>query len=100
MIAVLKKLYQFAGDEQKNINKSIFWGFFYAVFHMFQIAAIYFVVLALTGGDRTYHAAWTALLLLVFSIAGGLSSTVSPSFSRHTRGTSWLQIKELPSATN
>ena len=53
MIAVLKKLYQFAGDEQKNINKSIFWGFFYAVFHMFQIAAIYFVVLALTGGDRT-----------------------------------------------
>ena len=70
MIAVLKKLYQFAGDEQKNINKSIFWGFFYAVFHMFQIAAIYFVVLALTGGDRTYHAAWTALLLLVFSIAG------------------------------
>ena len=70
MITVLKKLYQFAGDEQKNINKSIFWGFFYAVFHMFQIAAIYFVVLALTGGDRTYHAAWTALLLLVFSIAG------------------------------
>ena len=70
MIAVLKKLYQFAGDEQKNINKSIFWGFFYAVFHMFQIAAIYFVVLALTGVDRTYHAAWTALLLLVFSIAG------------------------------
>ncbi len=70
MIAVLKKLYQFAGDEQKNINKSIFWGFFYAVFHMFQIAAVYFVVLALTGGDSTYHAAWTALLLLVFSIAG------------------------------
>ena len=70
MIAVLKKLYQFAGDEQKNINKSIFWGFFYAVFHMFQIAAIYFIVLALTGGDRTYRAAWTALLLLVSSIAG------------------------------
>ena len=40
MIAVLKKLYQFAEDEQKNINKSIFWGFFYAVFHMIQIAAI------------------------------------------------------------
>lgn len=70
MITVLKKLYQFAGEEQKNINKSIFWGFFYAVFHMFQIAAIYFVVLALTGGDRTCRAAWTALLLLVASIAG------------------------------
>lgn len=70
MIAVLKKLYQFAGEEQKNINKSIFWGFFYAIFHMFQIAAIYFVVLALTSGNLTYHAAWTALLLLIASIAG------------------------------
>lgn len=70
MIAVLKKLYQFAGEEQKNINKSTFWGFFYAIFHMFQIAAIYFVVLALTGGDLTHHAAWTALLLLIASIAG------------------------------
>ena len=70
MIGVLKKIWRFAGKEQKNINKSIFWGFFYAVFHMFQIAAIYFIVLALTGGDRTYRAAWTALLLLVSSIAG------------------------------
>ena len=70
MIAVLKKLYRFAGEEQKNINKSIFWGFFYAVFHMFQVGAIYFIVLALTAGDRTYHAAWTALLLLIASIAG------------------------------
>lgn len=70
MISVLKKLYQFAGEEQKNIKKSIFWGFFYAVFHMFQVGAIYFVILALTSGDKTYHAAWTALLLLVVSIAG------------------------------
>ncbi|MCC2253421.1 ABC transporter ATP-binding protein/permease [Ruminococcus sp. CLA-AA-H200] len=70
MISVLKKLYQFAGEEQKNIKKSIFWGFFYAVFHMFQVGAIYFVILALTSGNKTYHAAWTALLLLVVSIAG------------------------------
>ena len=70
MIEVLKKIWHFAGKEQKNISKSIFWGFFYAVFHMFQVGAIYHVVLALTGGDHSYQAAWTALALLLVSIAG------------------------------
>ena len=70
MIEVLKKIWHFAGKEQKNISKSIFWGFFYAVFHMFQVGAIYYVVLALTGGDHSYQAAWTALALLLASIAG------------------------------
>lgn len=70
MIEVLKKIWHFAGKEQKNISRSIFWGFFYAVFHMFQVGAIYHVVLALTGGDHSYQAAWTALALLLVSIAG------------------------------
>lgn len=70
MIEVLKKIWHFAGKEQKNISKSIFWGFFYAVFHMFQVGAIYYVVLALIGGDHSYQAAWTALALLLASIAG------------------------------
>ena len=70
MIEVLKKIWHFAGKEQKNLSSSIFWGFFYAVFHMFQVGAIYHVVLALTGGDHSYQAAWTALALLLVSIAG------------------------------
>ena len=49
MIGVLKKIWDFAGEEQDNIRKSMILGFFYAVFHMFQIAAIYVVVLALVG---------------------------------------------------
>ena len=70
MIGVLKKIWRFAGKEQANIGKSIFWGFFYAVFHMLQVAAIYFVVLALTGGEQTNRAAWLSLLLLAVSIVG------------------------------
>ena len=70
MIEVLKKIWRFAGKEQWNITKSVFWGFFYAVFHMFQVGAIYYVVLALTGGNQTADAAWTALLLLAASVIG------------------------------
>lgn len=68
MIEVLKKIWRFAGTEQKNISKSVFWDFFYAVFHMLQVAAIYFVVMALVGGDKTNNAAWTALVLITISI--------------------------------
>ena len=49
MIEVLRKIWRFAGEEQRNIRKSMVLGFFYAIFHMFQIAAIYVVVLALVG---------------------------------------------------
>ena len=34
MIKVLKKIWDFAGVEQKHIKKSIIIGIFYAIFHM------------------------------------------------------------------
>ena len=70
MIGVLKKIWRFAGEEQGNIRKSMILGFFYAVFHMFQIAAIYVVVLALVGGSTDSAPAWQALGLLLASILG------------------------------
>ena len=53
MIEVLRKIWRFAGEEQGNIRKSMVLGFFYAIFHMFQIAAIYVVVLALVDGSSS-----------------------------------------------
>ena len=79
MLNILKKLWDFAGEERKNVNASIGMGFLYAVFHMFQVGAIYYVVLALTEHERGYGAAWTALLLMVISIAG---KTVTNYFSQ------------------
>lgn len=45
-------------------------GFFFAIFHMFQIAAIYVIVLALVDGSSSTAPAWQALGLLVVSILG------------------------------
>ena len=70
MIEVLGKIWRFARAEQSNIRKSMILGFFYAVFHMFQVAAIYVVVLALVEGSRSPAPAWQALGLLVVSILG------------------------------
>ena len=65
MIEVLRKIWRFAGEEQGNIRKSMVLGFFYAIFHMFQIAAIYVVVLALVDGSTSATPAWQALALLL-----------------------------------
>ena len=70
MIEVLRKIWRFAGEEQGNIRKSMVLGFFYAIFHMFQIAAIYVVVLALVDGSTSAAPAWEALVLLLVSILG------------------------------
>ena len=70
MIEVLRKIWRFAGEEQGNIRKSMVLGFFYAIFHMFQIAAIYVVVLALVDGSTSVAPAWEALVLLLVSILG------------------------------
>ena len=70
MIEVLRKIWRFAGEEQGNIRKSMVLGFFYAIFHMFQIGAIYVVVLALVDGSTSAAPAWEALVLLLVSILG------------------------------
>ncbi|MDO4169376.1 MAG: ABC transporter ATP-binding protein [Lachnospiraceae bacterium] len=79
MLNALKKIWQFAGEERRNINQSIAVGFLHAVFHMFQISAIYFVILALTEHDKSSRAAWISLGFLVASIVG---RTIANYFSQ------------------
>ena len=88
MIEVLRKIWCFAGEEQRNIRKSMVLGFFYAIFHMFQIAAIYVVVLALVDDSTSAAPAWQALALLLVSILGRAIMNRS-SCSRLTPGISW-----------
>lgn len=79
MIEAFRKIWRFAGKETKNINRSVAVGFLNAVLQMFQVAAIYFVVLALTGGRQGAGTAWLALGCELVAIFGG---AVSASFSK------------------
>ena len=71
MINAFRKIWQFAGKETKNINKSVAVGFLNAVLQMFQVAAIYFVIIALTSGEKGALPAWLALIFELISIFGG-----------------------------
>ena len=50
MIETFRGIWRFAGKEQRNIRRSVIACFFNAVFHMFEIAAIYYTILALLDG--------------------------------------------------
>lgn len=84
MIETFRKIWKFAGVERPNIGKSAAVNFLNAVFHMFEVSAIYFVIVALTnlsatGGEAGNSAAWTALAFMAVSIIG---NAVTNNFSK------------------
>ena len=84
MIETFQKIWRFAGDERKNINRSVLASLAAAVFQMCQVGAIYLVVLALTNGTRDGGVAWLALALELISIFGGaVMSSRSKMYQTH-----------------
>lgn len=70
MMNVFKKIWYFAGTEQTNIKKSVIIGFIYAVFHMFQIGAIFFAITAIVEKSHDIKYIWLSLLMMGISIIG------------------------------
>lgn len=84
MIEAFRKIWRFAGEEQKNINKSVAVSFLSAVLQMFQVGAIYLVIRALTLGSQGGRTAWLALVLELISIFGGaIASSYSKMYQTH-----------------
>ena len=84
MIEAFKKIWKFSGNEKKNINKSVAVGFLNAVLQMFQVAAIYFVILSLTDGRSGGTTAWIALGCELVAIFGGaVTASISKMYQTH-----------------
>ncbi len=84
MIETFRKIWRFAGDERKQINRSVAVSFLNAVLQMFQIGAIYLVVCALTGGAQGGKTAWLALAFELVSIFGGaVTASTSKMYQTH-----------------
>lgn len=70
MIGVFKKIWDFAGPEQKNIRNSIIWGFINAVFYAAQLGALSVILDALVAGNTEGTVSLTAFGIMVLSITG------------------------------
>ncbi|MDO5718485.1 MAG: ABC transporter ATP-binding protein [Tissierellia bacterium] len=79
MINALRKIWKFAGKEKRKINESLVISFVYAVFHMFQIVAVYYVLLGIFQRNNSLRPGLIALIFLIISIIG---RTVSSYFSQ------------------
>lgn len=79
MIETFKKIWKFSGVERGNINKSVVVSFLNAVFHMFEVGAIYFVIVALTQQENGNRVVWITLVLMIVSIIG---NAVTNRFSK------------------
>ena len=71
MIEAFRKIWNFSGNERGNINKSVAVSVLNAFLQMFQVGAIYLVVLGLTGGSTSKSLALWALVCVLISIFGG-----------------------------
>ena len=84
MIEAFRKIWHFAGDETKHVNQSVVVEFLNALLQMFRVAAIYFVVLALTDGTQSSKPAWLALGCELAAIFGGaVTASISKMLQTH-----------------
>ena len=70
MIGAFRKIWDFAGSEQKNIKTSIVLALLHSIFYALQFAAVFAVLQALTDSDKSKIYALYAFGIMAVSIAG------------------------------
>ena len=70
MIGAFRKIWDFAGSEQKNIKTSIVLALLHSIFYALQFAAVFAVLKALTESDKSKIYAVYAFGIMAVSIAG------------------------------
>ena len=70
MIGAFKKIWDFAGSEQKNIKTSIVLALLHSIFYAMQFGAVFAVLRALTESDKSKIYALYAFGIMALSIAG------------------------------
>ena len=74
MLHLIKRLLDFSGHQQKNLILSFIYSLVDSIFEMIPILAILTILTSvlstISGGVMTYSSIWTALLIMVISIAG------------------------------
>ena len=70
MLTMFKKIMRFAGSEKREIDKSIAVSFIFSLFKMLEIAAIYFMIIAIIDGTNDNQPIILSIVLMLVSIIG------------------------------
>ena len=77
----MRKIYDFAGNWQGVLKKSVAFSLLHSIFDMFQIAALFLILIGLTEGMTLQIIVFT-LLLLIISILGKIYCSYISDFSQ------------------
>lgn len=86
MIKVFKKIWDFSGEEQGNIKRSIVAGFLHAVFNAVQFAAIYYMLVEIFRSTVSYTTILVSLTILLISLAGKIFTQKKSQMSQTHAG--------------
>lgn len=81
MLTALRKIYDFAGNWQGVLKKSVAFSLLHSIFDMFQIAALFLILIGLTEGMTLQIIVFT-LLLLIIGILGKIYCSYISDFSQ------------------
>ena len=81
MLTALRKIYDFAGNWQGVLKKSVAFSLLHSIFDMFQIAALFLILIGLTEGMTLQIIVFT-LLLLIIGISGKIYCSYISDFSQ------------------
>lgn len=81
MLTALRKIYDFAGNWQGVLKKSVAFSLLHSIFDMFQIAALFLILIGLTEGMTLQIIVFT-LLLLIIGILGKIYCNYISDFSQ------------------
>ena len=81
MLTALRKIYDFAGNWQGVLKKSVAFSLLHSIFDMFQIAALFLFFIGLTEGMTLQIIVFT-LLLLIIGILGKIYCSYISDFSQ------------------
>lgn len=81
MLTALRKIYDFAGNWQGVLKKSVAFSLLHSIFDMFQIAALFLILIGLTEGMTLQIIVFT-LLLLIIGILGKIYCSYISDFTQ------------------
>ena len=81
MLTALRKIYDFAGNWKGVLKKSVAFSLLHSIFDMFQIAALFLILIGLTEGMTLQIIVFT-LLLLIIGILGKIYCSYISDFSQ------------------
>ena len=86
MLKIFKQILEFAGTRKELLKKSLFFTFVGGIFAALQFVALYFVLMEVLKGNRSFMNVWPVIVVMAVSIMSrAVTGYISPMQQIKTR---------------